>query len=449
MDVGVVGTGHVGLVVAACLAEMGHQVVGVDLPRVVRQVERGSVPFHEPGLTEMVKASTRSGRLRMATCLDAVAESRVIWIALPTTGSAQGTIRVDKLERTVARLGDIAGPSAVLAIKSTIPVGTCRRLAGYLTDCGPRLVYSPEFLRQGSAIEDFFNPGKIVFGVGPKGGVDVVDSMLTEFSAFRLHTDWETAEGLKLAANAFHALRVSFINELALTFEGLGVSTGAISEALRSDVPDLSRYLQPGFGYGGSCLPNNVAYLARLARSRGHPAPLWRGVMSVNRLRIQQVVSRLRASLGSLAGHAVALWGMTYKAGTDDLRESPSLWLATALRQEGATVKAYDPRASADALRRFGCTPYDSPRASLEGASALVALVRHAEFAAVPVAELLRAVPLGRIIDVVGAVPQLSLATTTSPDGFFVTPAPVRVDSGRTAERFQSDVDEHHAGSLH
>lgn len=405
--VAVLGTGHVGLVVAACLADMGYHVTGVDLPATVELLNQGKVSFFEPGLQEKVASHVRRGHLRFTDQLEDAVDSRVILIAIGTKQSEDGAIHIHDIERTVVKLGHLCSNDTVIAIKSTLPVGACRRLADQIPDGGPAVVYNPEFLREGSAIQDFFQPGKIVLGSGPRGGIESLMTIYRSFPCSPVCTNWETAEIIKLAQNALNALHISFLNEVALTVEGLNASLDLIGEVLREDLLSLQRYLNTGFSYGGACLPSDTAYLGYLARRRGYPAPLIHAIAEVNDLRVDYLLRAISKSLGELKGRRIALWGLSYKEETDDLRNSPSVTLAKMLQEAGAFVSVFDPHVDQSRIKALDCITSMSALQTLGEADALVVLTRCPEFEAVPAAEINSAIDPERIFDPVGALPQI------------------------------------------
>ncbi len=410
MKVGVVGSGHVGMVVAACLAEVGYDVIGVDLPSVVEALNRGEIDFFEPGLGEKVAKNVKAGRLRASTRLADLANVNVVWICVGTSQTAEGAIHFDLVERIVNELGRLCTSCTIIAIKSTMPVGACRYLAERLPTEGPILVSNPEFLRQGSAIHDFFSPGKTVVGTGPQGGVGVLAQIYSILPGTFIHTNWETAETIKLTQNTFNALHISFLNELSLVTDGLNISLDQVSQALREDEHALKRYLHPGFSYGGSCLPSNVAYLSYLARTQGYDAPLIQSIATVNDLRISLLVEKISQTLGNLQGRFITIWGFTYKANTDDLRDSPSMRLAQKLFEAGAQVQIFDPilQLAKIELVNVYYTFFETAQQSLHKVDTLVTLTKCAEFASVPATAITKALSSERILDLVGALPQLT-----------------------------------------
>jgi len=405
--VAVIGLGHVGLVLAVCLAELGYHVIGVDFPSVIELVNTGTPPFFEPQLSDMLSYHIRKQNLQATTRMEDVSNTRLIWITVGTTLLADGSLDIDNVERIVRQLENLCSKDVVIAIKSTMPVGACRFIAGTLSKDGPHLVYNPEFLREGTAIYDFFNPGKIVVGADYAQDFEFLAAIYISLGCTPIHTSWENAELIKLSHNALNALHISFFNELALATDDMDVSLHVVSQALRIDQATLSQYLQPGFSYGGSCLPYTVRYLEHLAESRGYAAPLLHAVAVVNENRIHHLVNKLSKAIGGLAGQSIALWGMAYKAPTDDLRNSPSVRLAQQLLVAGAEVWTFDPFVEVDRLMEFGCKVCHTLEESLNYASALVVLTRCSIFASVPASTIFNAIPRERVFDIVGALPQL------------------------------------------
>ena len=407
MIVAVVGLGHVGLVLAVCLAEFGYSVIGVDFPAIVELVNKGNAPFFEPQLSKMLSYHIEKQNLRVTTQLEDTAGARIIWITVGTTLLANGSLEVDNVVQVSKQLGNLCSSDAVIAIKSTMPVGACRSIADTLPLNGAHLVYNPEFLREGSAIYDFFNPGKIVVGADSAYGFECLAAIYSSLDCASIYTSWENAELIKLSQNALNALHVSFFNELALATDTLNISLPVVSEALRVDQTALSGYLEPGFSYGGSCLPDSLGYLEHLAESGGYAAPLLHAIEDVNERRIHHLVNRLSRITVGLAGKRIALWGMTYKADTDDLRNSPSIRFALQLLAAGAEVWAFDPIVGRHSMMEPGFKFCYTPEETLDHASALVVLTRSSIFASIPAATIYNSVPRDRVFDIVGALPQL------------------------------------------
>lgn len=405
--VAVIGLGHVGLILAVCLAEFGCSVIGVDFPSIVELVNKGSAPFFEPQLSDLLSYHVQNQNLRATTRIEDAADAKVTWITVDTTLLVNGSLDIENVVRISRKLGEICSKDAVIAIKSTMPIGACRIIADNLPLKGPHLVYNPEFLREGSAIYDFLNPGKIVVGADSTDEFEYLNAIYRSLNCTFIYTSWENAELIKLSQNALNALHISFFNELALATDTLNISLHVVSQALRIDQDALSRYLQPGFCYGGSCLPDNMDYLVYLAESRGYGAPLLHAINTVNEHRIHHLVNKLVEITGGLVGQHIALWGMAYKADTDDLRHSPSIQFAQQLLAMGAEVWAFDPFVEQQSMREFGFKVCRTPEESLNYANALVVLTKCSVFASIPAITIYNAVPRYRVFDVVGALPQL------------------------------------------
>lgn len=409
-NVAVIGIGHVGLVLSAGLAELGYKVVGVDLPQTIDTLRQGTVAFYEPGLVELVRKHTKSGQLFVTASLEEIGNASIVWVAVGTTQTEEGAIQVDKIERIIDMLGRICAEGTIIAIKSTMPIGTCHRLTQYLpVNKKLRIIYNPEFLRQGSALHDFFHPTKLVLGIGPDEEAEQVIEAFAPLPGKSLVTSWETAEAMKLVQNVFNALHISFMNELILTLEQSWpqISLEEISQMFKEDTVVLRRYMNYGFSYGGSCLPNNVAYLSYIAQQHGHSAPLLQAIQQVNLLRIDDLAQRICERLSGLEGKRITLWGLAFKDATDDLRGSPSVRFGQKLLAKKAIVQVYDLCVSAEAMQELNFIPSPSLEASLYDIDALVVLTRNAAFAEIPVATILNYLDIERIFDAVHALSQL------------------------------------------
>ncbi|MDP9074058.1 MAG: nucleotide sugar dehydrogenase [Actinomycetota bacterium] len=292
----------------------------------------------------------------------------------------------------------------MLAVKSTMDIGACRRLAARLPSSGPSLVYNPEFLRQGSALSDFLHPAKAVIGADNTCASAAVRDVLEPLSPDPVKTDWETAELIKLAHNAFNALRISFVNELTMIATGSGASVEVAAAALVADVENLNRYLRPGFSYGGTCLSQSIESLRMTGMVANYQTPLLNALEAVNEQRFERTAA---AILAAVPGGRVAIWGMTYKADVDDRIASPGATLAAYLAERGVEVHTYDPRV--DNGHAGGYKVCASIAESLVAADALVATVAHPEFAVVPAGQILDAVGRESVFDLVGALPQLGV----------------------------------------
>jgi UDPglucose 6-dehydrogenase len=341
---GIFGAGWVGLVTGACFAERGHDVVVRDVvPERIESLNAGKLPFHEPGLAELIERN----RERLTFTLDVgelKAGTDIFFACVDTPPTASGDANLSYVWSVIDDLGDPG--EATLVMKSTVPVGTGERVRAALEQRGlERVEYvsNPEFLAEGRAVQDFMNPDRIVIGSfdGPTG--DRVAALYEGFDAPIVRTSVASAEMIKLAANAFLATRISFINEIANVSETVGADVADVAYGMGLDRRIGTSYLNPGIGYGGSCFPKDVSFLKLLAGNSGYHFQLVAAVIEVNDLQKRRVVAKLEQRLGKLRGKKIALLGLAFKPNTDDMREAPSLVLASRLQTEGAEVKAWDP----------------------------------------------------------------------------------------------------------
>jgi UDPglucose 6-dehydrogenase len=341
---GIFGAGWVGLVTGACFAERGHEVVVRDVvPERIESLNAGRLPFHEPDLAELIDQN----RERLTFTLD-VAELKagtdIFFACVDTPPTASGDANLSYVWSVIDDLGDPG--EATLVMKSTVPVGTGERIRAALDQrglAGVGYVSNPEFLAEGRAVKDFMNPDRIVIGSFEEAAGDRVAGLYEGFEAPIVRTSVASAEMIKLAANAFLATRISFINEIANVSEAVGADVSEVAHGMGLDKRIGTSYLNPGIGYGGSCFPKDVSFLKLLAGNSGYHFQLVSAVIEVNDLQKRRVVSKLQDRLGSLRGKKVALLGLAFKPNTDDMREAPSLVLASRLQTEGAVVHAWDP----------------------------------------------------------------------------------------------------------
>jgi UDPglucose 6-dehydrogenase len=362
MKIAVVGTGYVGLVAGACLAESGNDVVCVDRDdEKVRKLRRGKMPFYEPGLEELVRRNRAEGRLTFTSTLPkAVRAASVIFIAVGTPQGEDGSADVNQV-LTVAR--DIARSMngyKVIVDKSTVPVGTADRVREVIrreTTHPFSVVSNPEFLKQGAAVEDFMKPDRVVIGAEDPRAEELMREVYSPFTrtgAPIMVMDCASAELSKYAANAMLATRISFMNEIANVCELVGADIDQVRRAVGSDRRIGPSFLFPGIGYGGSCFPKDVQALIRFAGEKEYDFRILQAVESVNACQKTRLLSKMRAHFGNIKGRTVAVWGLSFKPRTDDMREAPSVPLIEGLLAGGAKVQAYDPEAIAVAKKIFG-----------------------------------------------------------------------------------------------
>jgi UDPglucose 6-dehydrogenase len=385
--VGVIGVGWVGLVTAACFAELGHPVVARDiLPEKVAALSRGEVTIHEPGLAEMV--SRNAERITFTTDMAELLErARLLFVCVDTPPTYSGDADLSRVRAVVEELP--ADGEHVLIMKSTVPAGTGESIRRDLP--GLSYVSCPEFLKEGSAVADFMHPDRVVIGsdAGDEDAAAAVARLYEPLGGEILHTDVASAEMIKLASNAFLATKISFINEIANVCEEVGADVGEVSRGMGLDQRIGSSFLRAGIGYGGSCFPKDVSALKMLAGNTGYHFQLLTAVIEVNELQKRRVVGKLGVHLGSLLGKRIALLGLAFKPDTDDMREASSLVLAARLQGEGAEVVAYDPVASERAGELLGSVEMaTSALEALDGADAAVLVTEWGEFAELDWAEV-------------------------------------------------------------
>lgn len=390
MKITVVGTGYVGLVVGACLAETGNDVVCVDVDeRKIRGLRRGRVPIYEPGLDELVRRNQTEKRLVFSTALSrATRGAQVIFIAVGTPSGEDGSADMQHVLTVAGQLARAMNGYTVIAIKSTVPVGTAARVRAIITRATRHpfsVVSNPEFLKQGSAVEDFLKPNRVVIGADDDSARELMRALYAPFTrtgAPIVTMDCTSAELSKYAANAMLATRVSFMNEIANVCERFGANVDDVRRVVASDRRIGPSFLFPGIGYGGSCFPKDVQALVHSARKDGYRFRILEAVEAVNSSQKRRLFEKMQAVLGPLDGKQIAIWGLAFKPRTDDMRAAPSITMIEALLEAGAKVVAYDPQAQRSARAIFGSRitlaghSYDA----LKGADALGILTEWNEF---------------------------------------------------------------------
>ena len=400
MKITVVGTGYVGLVSGTCLAEVGNDVLCLDVDaNKIRILNEGGIPIYEPGLEAMVARNKAAGRLRFTTSVEeAVAFGTVQFIAVGTPPDEDGSADLQYVVAAARNIGRHMTGYKVVVDKSTVPVGTADKVRAAIADelqkRGTEIPYSvvsnPEFLKEGAAVDDFMKPDRIVVGVQDAKAAETMRQLYAPFQ--RNHErlivmDVRSAELTKYAANAMLATRISFMNELANLAEKLGADIELVRQGIGSDPRIGFHFLYPGCGYGGSCFPKDVQALERTAREAGQKLKVLQAVEDANEAQKQVLIEKIVKRFGEkLSGKVFAVWGLAFKPNTDDMREAPSRVLIDGLLARGATVRAYDPVAMHEAQRVFGAdtriTYADSPMAALDGADALAIVTEWKEFRA-------------------------------------------------------------------
>ncbi len=397
MKITMVGTGYVGLVTGACFAEVGNDVLCLDLDeKKIRTLEGGGIPIYEPGLSEVVKRNVAAGRLHFTTDVArAVSFGTVQCIAVGTPPGEDGSADLKHVVAAARNVGRHMTDYKVVVDKSTVPVGTADKVRAAITDelakRGAKVpfavVSNPEFLKEGAAVEDFMRPDRVVVGADDQQATHIMRALYAPFQ--RNHDrlmvmDVRSAELTKYAANAMLATRISFMNELANLAEKLGCDIEEVRKGIGSDPRIGYQFLYAGIGYGGSCFPKDVKALLRTAADAGSALPLLDAVESVNAEQKRVLARKIKKRFGKLAGKRIAVWGLAFKPNTDDMREAPSRVLIEELLADGATVCAYDPvamtAAKAELADLKGVSYADSMLAALDGADALAVVTEWKEF---------------------------------------------------------------------
>jgi UDPglucose 6-dehydrogenase len=393
-----IGTGYVGLVSAACLSEFGHEVVCVDKDSAkIADLNAGRIPIFEPGLDEIVAANAKSGRLSFTESLaSAVTDADAVFIAVGTP-SRRGDGHAD-LSFVFSAAEEIARALSgytVIITKSTVPVGTSRKVEEIIrktrADADFDVASNPEFLREGSAIEDFRRPDRVVVGCDTERARNVVKEIYRPLYLNEtpiLFTSRESAELIKYAANAFLATKITFINEMADLCEKLGGDVQDVARGIGLDGRIGAKFLHAGPGYGGSCFPKDTLALLKTSEQAGAPARIVETVVSVNEARKVQMAKKIIDAFGGVAGKTIAVLGLTFKPNTDDMREAPSLVIVPLLQAEGARIRAYDPEGAREAAKLLDVELCADTYEALDGADGVVILTEWNEFRALDMARV-------------------------------------------------------------
>ncbi|HZA85714.1 MAG TPA: UDP-glucose/GDP-mannose dehydrogenase family protein, partial [Acidimicrobiales bacterium] len=379
-QIAVIGAGYVGLTTAACFSHLGHDVVCADIDEQrVAQLTKGEVPIVEAGLDAMVREGLEGGRLSFVVgAASAAASAEFTYLCVPTPQCDDGSADLSYIESAAREIGRVLPSEAVVVNKSTVPVGSTRVVERVLGRDDVVVVSNPEFLREGSAVHDFLNPDRIVIGSDDQSAAVRVAALYIGVTAPIIVTDPASAETIKYASNAFLATKVSFVNAIAAVCEAVGADVKDVVLGMGYDKRIGHEFLKPGPGFGGSCFPKDSRALVHIADSAGYSFDLLQGVITVNEDQFQRVVAKVREMAGgSLDGVRVAVWGLTFKARTDDVRDSPALRIVSLLAEQGATVQAYDPAVKAPV---GAVVPATDPYSVCEGAEVLVVLTEWDDF---------------------------------------------------------------------
>ncbi len=392
MKIAIIGSGYVGLTTGACFAEVGHDVLCVDNDEAkVASLRAGKIPIYEPGLEEVVAKNVEAGRLRFTNDTpEGVSFADVIFIAVPTPPQPDGSVDLRFIERVAREIAPAIDSYKVVVDKSTVPVKTGEKVAETIRRYAPEadfdVVSNPEFLREGCAVEDLMKPDRIVIGANSDRAMALMQKIYEPFVAPVLVTDINSAELIKHAANSFLALKISYINAVSAICEASGADVEKVAEGIGTDKRIGRAFLNAGLGYGGSCFPKDIAAFIAISDDLGTPFDLLKEVQRINADQLDRFIKNIRDALWVLQDKRIAVWGLAFKPNTDDVRSSVAIHLVEKLVEEGANVRAYDPKAM-DKARQLPVaekiTLVDSPLEAVEEADALVIATEWPEFASV------------------------------------------------------------------
>jgi UDPglucose 6-dehydrogenase len=409
-QIGVIGAGYVGLTTAACLAHLGHRVVCVDIDEArVASLRRGEIPIVEEGLADIVASTLANGNLRFEVGAAAAArDTDVVFLCVPTPQGPDGGADLRFIEAAASDISEVLRPGALVVNKSTVPVGSTRAVENVLHRPDVAVVSNPEFLREGTAVADCLNPDRVVIGADDRAAGERLADVYAALQAPVLITDPASAETIKYAANGFLAMKVSFVNAIAAMCEAVGANVDDVVEGIGSDARIGRAFLKPGPGWGGSCFPKDSKALVKIAADYGYDFTMMKGVIDVNEEQRRRMVGKVRKAVGvepggGLRGALVGVLGLTFKAGTDDLRDSPSLTMVRSLLASGATVRAFDPTVGtvAEGAKRATLAGIELAASALDaarGARVLVIATEWPDFAKLDLHEVAAAMAPGAVI---------------------------------------------------
>ena len=391
MHIGVIGTGYVGLVTGACFAEFGVFVTCVDKDtKKIKSLKDGHVPFYEPGLEELVQRNIKEGRLAFSTDIaDAVRSSLVIFIAVGTPPRGDGSADLRYIEEVAKEIASNLDGYKVIVTKSTVPVGTGDRIRKIVSknlkeQVDFDIVSNPEFLREGSAIEDFMRPNRVIIGANSQQAVAIMSDLYKPLYLIEtpfVITNIKTAELIKYASNSFLAAKISFINEIANLCEKVGADVHMVAKGIGLDQRIGPKFLHPGPGYGGSCLPKDTLALLKMAEEQGVELSIVDAAVKANERQWESMIKKIRDAIGALKNKTIAILGLSFKPNTDDIREAPSLNIIKKLLKEGAKIRAYDPVSMKSANSILPDITYcKDPYEAVNGANALVIVTEWNQF---------------------------------------------------------------------
>ncbi len=398
MDICIIGSGYVGLVSGTCFAEVGHNVVCVDNDqRKIDALQAGNIPIYEPGLEDLVHRNVSANRLRFTNSIeDGVDNSQIVFIAVPTPPQPDGSVDLSYIEKVAREIAGVLKEYRVIVDKSTVPVKTGEKVADTIKRYNKQnaefdVVSNPEFLREGCAVADLMEPDRIVIGSKSDRATALMKKVYEPFMAPTLVTDINSAELIKHAANSFLALKISYINAVSAICEAAGADVERVADGIGMDRRIGRNFLNAGLGYGGSCFPKDIAAFIAISEQLGVPFTLLKEVQHINKVQKERFINAVREALWVLRDKKIAVWGLTFKPDTDDVRNSVPIELVNDLLREGAEVTAYDPKGMEKA-REYklleGAKLADSPLEAVEGAEALILATEWEEFGNIDLQEV-------------------------------------------------------------
>ena len=400
--IAVIGTGYVGLSTGACFSHLGHEVICLDIDEAkINALSRGIIPIVEDGLEDLVQAGLAKGNIRFTTSIvEAVTDAEVVFLCLPTPQGDDGSADLSYVEQATRDISTTLKQGAVLVNKSTVPVGTATRVAKIIGRTDVSVVSNPEFLRQGTAVHDFLHPSRVVIGSDSESAMDVVARLYQGVDAPVLKMKTASAEALKYAANAFLATKLTFINAMADICEAVGADIFDVANGIGLDPRIGKDMLRAGPGWGGSCFPKDTRALVSIASDGGYDFALLRGVIETNDQHYARIAEKVISECGgSVKGLSIAAWGLTFKANTDDLRDSPAIKILKMLREAGAEIQAYDPTAKKMYEAYPWIAVHSSALEACQNADALVLLTEWDEFSSVNPKEVAERLRESRVVD--------------------------------------------------
>ena len=371
--IAIIGTGYVGLTTGACFAHIGHDVVCADIdPGRIERLRQGILPIYEPGLQEIVEAQIATGRLTFVVgAAEAAKDCEFAYLCVQTPQGEDGAADLTYLQQAAAEIAPVLPANSIVVNKSTVPVGSTKVVEKVLGRHDVAVVSNPEFLREGQAVTDWLKPDRVVIGSDSPSAATRVSELYDATSGHVIITDPASAETIKYAANAFLATKISFINAVAAVCEAVGADVNDVVLGIGYDKRIGHEFLRPGPGWGGSCFPKDTKAMVKIAEDAGYDFNLLKGVVVVNDEQRERMVAKVETAVGGdLDGKKIAAWGLTFKANTDDLRDSPAIAIIGELQARGATVRAYDPQVTSHPSIEVGADPYEV----CDGADALIVL---------------------------------------------------------------------------